>query len=72
MLASNKCHYRKCPGIFFAEASIFATVVQTLTVYTISKATDSNGDVIEPRIGTSGTNLRYAVGYSVLAFSLLT
>ncbi|KAM5530954.1 hypothetical protein V8D89_015399 [Ganoderma adspersum] len=54
---------RKCPGIFFAEASVFATVVQMLAVYTVSKATDSNGDVIEPRVGTSGTNLSHPLPF---------
>ncbi|PIL24645.1 cytochrome P450 [Ganoderma sinense ZZ0214-1] len=54
---------RKCPGIFFAEASIFATVAQTLAVYTISKAVDANGGVIEPRVGTSGTNLSHPLPF---------
>nr|VWO94991.1 N/A [Ganoderma boninense] len=54
---------RKCPGIFFAEASIFATVAQTLAVYSISKAADSNGNVVEPRVGTSGTNLSHPLPF---------
>ena len=60
ILAPDAClHNRKCPGIFFAEASIFATVAQTLATYTLSKATDTNGNVIEPCVGTFGTNLWY-------------
>ncbi|KAM5534862.1 hypothetical protein V8D89_011417 [Ganoderma adspersum] len=46
---------RKCPGIFFAEASIFAAIAETLAVYNISKATDANGNIIEPRVEPSGT-----------------
>ncbi len=71
VLVSNHCYHRRCPGIFFAEASIFATVAQTLAIYTISKATDTNGDVIEPRVGTSGTNLRYVASCLVLAMRAL-
>ncbi|KAI0774005.1 cytochrome P450 [Fomes fomentarius] len=46
---------RKCPGIFFAEASVFAAVAMTLQVYNIGKAADENGNVIEPPMEGSGT-----------------
>ncbi|KAI1788998.1 cytochrome P450 [Ganoderma leucocontextum] len=45
---------RKCPGIFFAEASIFAAIAETLAIYNVSKATDANGNIIEPRVEPSG------------------
>ncbi|KAH9927105.1 cytochrome P450 [Epithele typhae] len=46
---------RKCPGIFFAEASIFTAVALTLAVYDIAKAVDARGKTIEPAVEPSGT-----------------
>ncbi|KEP48417.1 cytochrome P450 family protein [Rhizoctonia solani 123E] len=39
---------RLCPGIHYAEASIFITVVSILAVYNITKAKDENGQEITP------------------------
>ena len=53
---------RKCPGIFFAEASIFAAVALTLSVYNIEKAKDASGMPIEPIMKWTGHVIRYAAG----------
>ncbi|KAJ1306466.1 hypothetical protein OPQ81_007469 [Rhizoctonia solani] len=39
---------RSCPGIHFAEASIFITVASLLAVYNFTKARDENGQEITP------------------------
>ncbi|CUA74191.1 O-methylsterigmatocystin oxidoreductase [Rhizoctonia solani] len=39
---------RLCPGIHYAEASIFITVTSILAAYTITKAKDENGEEITP------------------------
>ncbi|CAE6451763.1 unnamed protein product [Rhizoctonia solani] len=39
---------RLCPGIHYAEASIFITIVSILAAYTITKAKDENGQEITP------------------------
>ncbi|OSD06956.1 cytochrome P450 [Trametes coccinea BRFM310] len=45
---------RRCPGMAFAEASIFAACSMALALYNISKAT-RNGQVVEPLMeGTGG------------------
>ncbi|RDX53248.1 cytochrome P450 [Lentinus brumalis] len=46
---------RRCPGIFFAEASIFAACSMSLHLYTISKAVDEEGNIIEPNTEGSET-----------------
>jgi hypothetical protein len=37
-----------CPGIHYAEASIYITIVSILAAYTISKAKDEHGEEITP------------------------
>ncbi|CAE6436831.1 unnamed protein product [Rhizoctonia solani] len=39
---------RKCPGIYFGEASLFITISSLLAMFTFSKKKNSNGDYIEP------------------------
>ncbi|CAE6433708.1 unnamed protein product [Rhizoctonia solani] len=39
---------RLCPGIHYAEASIYITIVSILAAYTISKAKDEHGEEITP------------------------
>ncbi|KAJ1300669.1 hypothetical protein OPQ81_002317 [Rhizoctonia solani] len=41
---------RKCPGIHFAETSVFITTALLLSVFTFSKRKDSSGKDIEPQI----------------------
>ncbi|CAE6358775.1 unnamed protein product [Rhizoctonia solani] len=41
---------RKCPGIYFAEASAFINAASLLSVFTFSKKKDSRGEDIVPRI----------------------
>ncbi|OJT10545.1 O-methylsterigmatocystin oxidoreductase [Trametes pubescens] len=45
---------RRCPGIVFAEESMFALFSMVLAVYDISKATE-NGRVVEPLMEGQGT-----------------
>ncbi|CAE6390164.1 unnamed protein product [Rhizoctonia solani] len=44
---------RKCPGIYFGEASLFITVSSLLAAFTFSKKKDPNGNYIEPTIEDS-------------------
>lgn len=47
---------RSCPGQELADAVQFIAIASTLAVFTISKAKDAKGRVIEPRCEfTSGT-----------------
>ncbi|TBU32024.1 cytochrome P450 [Dichomitus squalens] len=46
---------RKCPGIFFAEASIFAAITQTLAVYNILRPVDTNGNPVQPSVEVTDT-----------------
>ncbi|KDN37137.1 hypothetical protein RSAG8_10346, partial [Rhizoctonia solani AG-8 WAC10335] len=41
---------RKCPGIYFAEASLFIVVASLLATFTFSKKRDDAGQAIEPQI----------------------
>ncbi|KDN44597.1 hypothetical protein RSAG8_05362, partial [Rhizoctonia solani AG-8 WAC10335] len=41
---------RKCPGIHFAETSIFITTALLLSVFTFSKRRDHNGKEIVPKV----------------------
>ncbi|KAJ1300670.1 hypothetical protein OPQ81_002318 [Rhizoctonia solani] len=41
---------RKCPGIHFAETTIFITTALLLSVFTFSKRKDSSGKEVVPRI----------------------
>ncbi|KAI0637905.1 cytochrome P450 [Trametes polyzona] len=45
---------RRCPGVFFAEASIFAACAMALAVYNISKVVE-NGEVVEPSMEGTGS-----------------
>ncbi|KAI0723015.1 cytochrome P450 [Earliella scabrosa] len=54
---------RKCPGIFFAEASIFAVVAMALQLYNIEKAADATGNVIEPAMEGSGTLISHPLPF---------
>ena len=38
---------RRCPGRFFADASLYLNIAQTLTVFSIGKAVDGNGKEME-------------------------
>ena len=38
---------RRCPGRFFADASLYLNIAQTLAVFSIGKAVDANGKEIE-------------------------
>ncbi|KAI0691239.1 cytochrome P450 [Cerioporus squamosus] len=54
---------RRCPGIFFAEASIFAACSMSLHLYTISKAVDEKGNVVEPHMEGSGTLISHPLPF---------
>jgi cytochrome P450 len=41
---------RICPGRYVADNALFITIAQTLAVFDISKATDGNGNTIEPEV----------------------
>ncbi|CAE6467170.1 unnamed protein product [Rhizoctonia solani] len=41
---------RKCPGIHFAETSVFITTALLLSVFTFSKRRDKNGKEIVPKV----------------------
>ncbi|KAL8891060.1 MAG: hypothetical protein Q9192_005791, partial [Flavoplaca navasiana] len=41
---------RSCTGRFFADASIYITVAQMLSVFQIRKATDSNGNEVPVKL----------------------
>ncbi|KAI0751468.1 cytochrome P450 [Daedaleopsis nitida] len=56
---------RKCPGIFFAEASIFAAVTMTLQLYNIEKAVDAHGNVIEPATEGSGSLISHPLPFKL-------
>ncbi|KAH9850080.1 cytochrome P450 [Lenzites betulinus] len=45
---------RRCPGVFFAEASIIAACSMVLATYNISKAVE-NGRVVEPLMESAGS-----------------
>ena len=49
---------RKCPGIFFAEASIFAAISLTLTVYNITEAPGESSGPVDPAAQGSGNMIR--------------
>ncbi|KAG6911889.1 hypothetical protein DXG01_000136 [Tephrocybe rancida] len=51
---------RMCPGRWFAFDAIWIVVTSVLSVYTISKAIDEHGRVIEPKIEYTSHLLRYA------------
>ncbi|CAE6429343.1 unnamed protein product [Rhizoctonia solani] len=48
---------RKCPGVYFGEASLFITVSSLLAAFTFSKKKDSNGDYVEPVIEDSPNSI---------------
>ncbi|KAH7333649.1 cytochrome P450 [Rhizoctonia solani] len=50
---------RKCPGIHFAETSVFITTALMLSVFTFSKRKDSSGRVIEPRVELERNSLMF-------------
>ncbi|RPD66668.1 cytochrome P450 [Lentinus tigrinus ALCF2SS1-7] len=54
---------RRCPGIFFAEASIFAACSMSLQLYTISKAVDEKGNTIGPPMEGSGTLISHPLPF---------
>ncbi|CAE6444324.1 unnamed protein product [Rhizoctonia solani] len=41
---------RKCPGVYFAEASLFITAATLLATFRFSQKKDSNGQEIPPRL----------------------
>ncbi|KAI9001296.1 cytochrome P450 [Trametes punicea] len=53
---------RKCPGIVFAEASIFAACSMTLAVYNISKEV-RNGQVVQPLIEGTGALISHPLPF---------
>ncbi|CAE6371292.1 unnamed protein product [Rhizoctonia solani] len=50
---------RKCPGIHFAEASVFITVASLLATFTFTKKQDSNGEDIIPQIEAERNSIAY-------------
>ncbi|CEL56318.1 O-methylsterigmatocystin oxidoreductase OS=Aspergillus parasiticus GN=ordA PE=3 SV=1 [Rhizoctonia solani AG-1 IB] len=48
---------RKCPGIYFGEASLFITISSLLAMFTFSKKNTSNGGYIEPLIEDTSNSL---------------
>ncbi|RDA89032.1 hypothetical protein CP532_0644 [Ophiocordyceps camponoti-leonardi (nom. inval.)] len=44
---------RKCPGRYFADASVFLTIASTLAVFNIGKAVDELGKEVEPKLEIS-------------------
>lgn len=41
---------RICPGRYFADTSVWLTIVRSLAVFNISKALDKNGREIKPTV----------------------
>ncbi|CAE6438831.1 unnamed protein product [Rhizoctonia solani] len=52
---------RKCPGIHFAETSMFITTALLLSVFTFSKRKDNRGKEIEPRIELEANSIVLAL-----------
>ncbi|CAE6442861.1 unnamed protein product [Rhizoctonia solani] len=50
---------RKCPGIHFAETSIFISAALILSVFTFSKRKESNGTEILPRVELERNSLAF-------------
>ncbi|KAF8750046.1 cytochrome P450 [Rhizoctonia solani] len=48
---------RKCPGNYFAEASVFITTASLLSVFVFSKKTDKNGEEVVPQIQTKENSI---------------
>ncbi|KAJ1304006.1 hypothetical protein OPQ81_008414 [Rhizoctonia solani] len=52
---------RKCPGIHFAEMSLFLTISSLLSVFSFSRKMDENGKEIIPKIEASGNHFVLAL-----------
>jgi hypothetical protein len=48
-----------CPGRYLANDTVWIAIARILAVFTISKAKDANGNVIEPEIAYVTTITRY-------------
>ncbi|KAH7316419.1 cytochrome P450 [Rhizoctonia solani] len=48
---------RKCPGIHFAEASLFLIISSLLTTFTISRKKDKDGNEIIPRVESASNSV---------------
>ncbi|KAH7335759.1 cytochrome P450 [Rhizoctonia solani] len=48
---------RKCPGVYFGEASLFITIASLLAAFTFSKKKDADGNYIEPVIEDSPNSI---------------
>ncbi|RDA91425.1 hypothetical protein CP533_6264 [Ophiocordyceps camponoti-saundersi (nom. inval.)] len=44
---------RRCPGRFFADASVFLTIASALAIFNIGKAVDEQGRELEPKLELS-------------------
>ncbi|CAE6463656.1 unnamed protein product [Rhizoctonia solani] len=51
---------RKCPGVYFGEASLFITVASLLATFTFSKRRDLNGNYINPVIENASDSILLA------------
>ncbi|KAJ1300655.1 hypothetical protein OPQ81_002303 [Rhizoctonia solani] len=50
---------RKCPGIHFAEASVFINIASLLSTFTFSKKTDSCGQEVAPQIEVERNSIMF-------------
>lgn len=51
---------RICPGLHLADAALFVTCVMVLSVFSVSKAVDEHGHVVEPLIEYTSGTITYA------------
>ena len=49
----------RCPGVHFADSSIFIWCAMILSVYDISKAVGPDGEIVEPTCEYSTGIIRY-------------
>ena len=61
ILARTDCggHYRMCPGLYLAEATLWSVMATVLATSTILKALDHEGKEIVPSAIVIGTFFRY-------------
>ena len=53
---------RICPGLYLAEASMFLSMVMTLSAYNVRKKRDAGGNVVELKLDYKTGSIRSAFG----------
>jgi hypothetical protein len=48
---------RKCPGIYFADASLFLGITSLLTTFMFTKKRDAQGNEITPKIEDTSNSI---------------